>query len=103
VRLSRVRVDPLAIGVVTCVCNSSSRWKGIVMNDERLGHRYQDTSDNPDEHYSVLTNLVSTLLTDGREAMADAWNARQAYWPSRPIDSAIRTAELKTFSAAAKT
>lgn len=71
------------------------------MKDESSEYPYQETSDNPDVQHTVLTKLVSILLEDGREAMADAWDAGQTYWPSRPLDSLLRTAELKTFSTAA--
>jgi hypothetical protein len=71
------------------------------MNDES-SYPYHEPSDNPDTHYAILTGLVSTLIEDGQEAMADAWDATQGYWPNRLLDSLIRTAELKTLSAVAE-
>lgn len=72
------------------------------MNDEYAVSQPEEASDDPDAHYACLSRLVSLLLEDGRLAMANAWDCGQTYWPSRPLDSLIRTAELKTFSATTK-
>jgi hypothetical protein len=72
------------------------------MKEESYDYSYQETSENPDTHHSILTQLVSRLLEDGQEAMADVWDTGQTFWPSRPLDSLIRTAELKTLRAAAR-
>jgi hypothetical protein len=72
------------------------------MNDEYIASQPEEESDDPDAHYARLSRLVSLLLEDGRLAMTNAWDCGQTYWPTRPLDTLIRTAELKTFSAATK-